>query len=211
MGDKTALIFGSVAYPDWRFLAPLQGQNLAVLCADGGIRCAALAGFAPDFYIGDGDSGGSAQGLPAILLPAEKDLTDLQAACEAAIDQGASNLILTACTGGRQDHHLANLQLLETLAKRGVRAVILDPWNEITYFSAGTRQVPRGGYRYFSLLPITKTLEGLTITGAKYPLENAMARRGDSLTVSNEVIAASAEITLRQGACWLIRSEPLAL
>ena len=116
MGDKTALIFGSVAYPDWRFLAPLQGQNLTVLCADGGIRCAALAGFAPDFYIGDGDSGGSAQGLPAILLPAEKDLTDLQAACEAAIDQGASNLILTACTGGRQDHHLANLQLLETLA-----------------------------------------------------------------------------------------------
>ena len=85
MGDKTALIFGSVAYPDWRFLAPLQGQNLTVLCADGGIRCAALAGFAPDFYIGDGDSGGSAQGLPAILLPAEKDLTDLQAACEAAI------------------------------------------------------------------------------------------------------------------------------
>ena len=37
MGDKTALIFGSVAYPDWRFLAPLQGQNLTVLCADGGI------------------------------------------------------------------------------------------------------------------------------------------------------------------------------
>ena len=38
-----------------------------------------------------------------------------------------------------------------------------------------------------------------------------MARRGDSLTVSNEVIAASAAITLRQGACWLIRSEPLSL
>lgn len=148
MGDKTALIFGSVAYPDWHFLAPLQGQNLTVLCADGGIRCAP-GWLCPDFYIGDGDSGGSAQGLPAILLPAEKDLTDLQACREAAIDQGASNLILTACTGGRQDHHLANLQLLETLAKRGVRAVILDPWNEITYFSAGTRQVPEAATGIF--------------------------------------------------------------
>ena len=160
MGDKTALIFGSVAYPDWRFLAPLQGQEFDRPLRRRRHRCAALAGFAPDFYIGDGDSGGSAQGLPAILLPAEKDLTDLQAACEAAIDKVASNLILTACTGGGRIITWPNLQLLETLAKRGVRAVILDPWNEITYFSAGTRQVPEAATGIFPSCPSRRLWRG---------------------------------------------------
>ena len=206
MGDKTALIFGSVAYPDWRFLAPLQGQNLTVLCADGGIRCAALAGFAPDFYIGDGDSGGSAQGLPAILLPAEKDLTDLQAACEAAIDQGASNLILTACTGGRLDHALANLQLLEPARADGVEAILLDPDNRVTCIGPGEYTLPRTEYFYFSLLPIDAVLRGVTIEGAKYPLRDAEARRGDSLTISNEWIEPTVRLRIREGLCWLICS-----
>lgn len=209
MGAKTALIFGAIGYQDWSFLDALRQKELLVCCADGGTHCAQQAGFTPTLYIGDGDSGGSAGDLPAVLLPTEKDLTDMQAACEAAISHGATHLILTACTGGRQDHALANLQLLETLAQRGICAEIIDPWNEIRYISNGVYRVPYGGYRYFSLLPITKILDGLCITGAKYPLYRATAHRGDSLTVSNEVKAAYAEITLQSGAAWLIRSDPL--
>lgn len=208
MGAETALIFGSVQCENWDFLAPIRELNPVVICADGGILRAQEAGFTPDFFIGDCDSGGSAQSCEAILLPAEKNLSDMQAACHAAIDRGAKHLILTACTGGRQDHHLANLQLLETLAKQGIDARILDPCNEISYLAPGTVLVPKAQYRYFSLLPITSTLSGLDITGAKYPLENAIAYRGDSLTVSNEVVSSQATIRLRQGAAWLIRSDP---
>ena len=35
----------------------------------------------------------------------------------------------TGCTGGRQDHHLSALGLLETAAGHGVHGMILDPWN----------------------------------------------------------------------------------
>lgn len=206
MGTETALIFGSVSMASWDYLKPLLDIKPMVICADGGVNRAREAGFTPDFYIGDCDSGGAAGRLEAVLLPTQKDLTDMQAACLAAVDRGARRLILTACTGGRQDHHLANLQLLETLQAMGMDAVILDPWNEIRFITPGRYQVERGNYRYFSLIPVTPTLEGLSITGAKYPLHRATARRGDSLTVSNEVTDAFAEVILWSGSAWLIRS-----
>ena len=87
MGEKTALIFGAMDQGDWSFLAPLRGAS--VFCADGGLRCARAAGFEPDYYIGDGDSGGSPpSGVPAEVLPVRKDLTDLQAAWEQAYALG---------------------------------------------------------------------------------------------------------------------------
>lgn len=208
MGTETALIFGSVCAPSWAYLDGLRQQAPLVICADGGVNRAREAGFKPDFYIGDGDSGGQAGDLEAVLLPTQKDLTDMQAACLAAAERGAKHLILTACTGGRQDHHLANLQLLETLQAMGLDAVILDACNEIRFITPGRYRVNAGAYRYFSLIPVTPTLEGLSITGAKYPLDRATARRGDSLTVSNEVTADYAEVVLWSGAAWLIRSEP---
>ena len=206
MGTEIALIFGSVAYPDWSFLAPLKGRA-AVICADGGTLCAAAAGFSPDAYIGDSDSGGvPPRGAERVLLPAEKDLTDLQAAYEYARGRGFSRIIATACTGGRQDHHLANLQLLETAWRDGVDLSIWDADNEIRYLCGGRCTIPPGGFRYFSILPLDRELRGVTIRGAKYCLSGVTVRRGDSLTVSNETMGVPAEISIGSGAAWIIRS-----
>ncbi len=120
MGDKTALIFGSVAYPDWRFLAPLQGQNLTVLCADGGIRCAALAGFCPGFLHRRRRLRRQRPGPARHPAPGGKGPDRPAGRLRGGHRQGASNLILTACTGAAGSSPGTNLQLLETLAKRGV-------------------------------------------------------------------------------------------
>ncbi len=208
MGAETALIFGSAPYSDWSFLAPLRGS--AVFCADGGVACARAAGFRPDFYIGDGDSGGAPiEGAEAVVLPAVKDVTDLQAAYEAARDRGHRRMVLTACTGGRQDHHLAALQLLETARKDGVDAALWDPWNEITCRRGSVTIPDDGRFRYFSLIPIDPELRGVTIQNAKYPLQNASARRGDSLTISNEPIGGPVSVRVCEGSFYLIRSERL--
>ena len=53
--------------------------------------------------------------------------SDLQAAYTMARSHGCTRLYLTACTGGRLDHALANLQLLETARADGVEAILLDP------------------------------------------------------------------------------------
>ena len=207
MGTETALIFGSIPCPSWDFLEPLRGQ-VTVICADGGTLCAQAAGFRAEVYVGDSDSGGvPPAGARQVLLPAEKDLTDLQAAYQCARDGGFRRMVFTACTGGRQDHHLANLQLLETACRQGIEAVILDERNEIRCFCGGTVTVPHGGFRYFSLIPLDAELRGVTIRGARYPLEDAVVRRGDSLTVSNETAGGPATVTVARGTAWLIRAD----
>ncbi len=203
----TALIFGSMPCGDWSFLTPLRGR-CTVICADGGVALAREAGFSPDVYVGDGDSGGApVPGAEAVVLPAEKNLTDLQAAYEYARDRGFSALIFTACTGGRLDHELANLALLEQASADGVeRALVLDARNEVRYHPGGTVKLPAGEYRYFSIIPMDRTLRKVRITGGKYPLEAEEVRRGDSLTVSNEPDEA-VTIEIGAGASWIVRSE----
>ena len=101
MGTQTALIFGAMPCRSWGHLDALRAEKPLVICADGGVHCAAAAGFAPDCYVGDGDSGGTAvAGAENILLRPEKDESDLQAAYTMARAHGCTRLYLTACTGG---------------------------------------------------------------------------------------------------------------
>ena len=209
MGAEIALIFGSVDYGNWECLSRYRG-NVHVFCADGGIHLARKAGFRPEVYVGDGDSGGKAgNGIASVTLPVEKDVTDLQAAFTYACNQGFREVIFTACTGGRQDHHLANLQLLQLAARKGVRARIVDPDNEIRYVENETVKFSCAGFQYFSLLPMDEILSGVTIENAKYPLAHVTVRRGDSLTVSNEPKDGPVTITVEKGAAWLVLSQRL--
>ena len=207
MGAQKVLIFGSMPCASWDFLQPYHGWADLVIAADGGIQCALDAGFTPNLYVGDSDSGGHAlPGMECISLPTEKDWTDLQAAYETALDRGAKEIIFTGCTGGRQDHHLSALGLLETAAGHGVHGVLLDPWNSIEFLAPGDYSVHNNGYTYFSLIPIDRVMRGITIRGAKYPLENRDTFRGDSLTVSNEWKNDPVELRFTDGCCYLIRS-----
>ena len=178
-----------------------------VIAADGGMQCARNAGFTPCVYVGDGDSGGQAlPGMETVALKPEKDLTDLQAAYEWARDHGVTEIIFTACTGGRQDHHLSALQLLETAKQDGIRAEIWDPDNRIIFLTPGTVTVEKSNFKFFSLIPVDRELRGISIHGARYPLENKTVHRGDSLTVSNEWSENVVEITFSEGCCYLICS-----
>ena len=207
MGAKTALIFGAMDAGEWGFLAPLKGEAPAVFCADGGLACAIRAGFSPQYYIGDGDSGGAPMaGIPATVLPTRKDLTDLQAAWEWAYAMGYRRLYLTGCTGGRQDHHIAALQLLEAMANRGCEGRILDAQNEIAFLQPGEYRIQREAYPYFSLLPVDALLT-VSISGASYDLARQTVRRGDSLCVSNEFQGRPVTLTVYDGCCYLILSE----
>mgnify|MGYP002869420592 CR=1 FL=1 len=99
MGTK-ALIFGSRDCGDWGFLRPWRSWPDLVIAADGGLKLSRNAGFVPTVYIGDGDSGGSPEPeLDCVTLPAEKDVTDLEAAYLLAKNRGAGELVFTGCTG----------------------------------------------------------------------------------------------------------------
>ena len=207
MGAQKGLIFGSYPCRSWDFLKPLADWPDVVIAADGGMQCAENAGYSPRVYVGDGDSGGRAlPGMETVPLKPEKDLTDLQAAYEWARDHGISEIIFTACIGGRQDHHLSALQLLETAKKDGIQAEIWDPDNRILFLTPGTVKIPKSDFRFFSLIPVDRELRGVSIRGAKYPLSNCTVYRGDSLTVSNEWKDDTVEISFTEGCCYFISS-----
>lgn len=207
MGAQKGLIFGSMACSSWDFLNPYWDWPDVVIAADGGLSGARQAGFLPKIYIGDSDSGGEAEaGMECITLNPVKDATDLQAAYEWARDHGLKELIFTGCSGGRQDHHLSALQLLERAHEDGIHGMLLDPWNQIEFLSPGSYTLPRTNYFYFSLLPVDRMLEGITIRGAKYPLTDHTTCRGDSLTVSNEWEEDVVSLSIQKGCCYLIRS-----
>lgn len=207
MGAEKGLIFGSCAPENWDFLRPYLDWPQVVIAADGGLKGARAAGFAPRVYVGDGDSGGRAEaGLACVLLPEEKDVTDLEAAYLWARDHGLRELMFTGCTGGRLDHYMAALGLLETAAAEGIHGVILDPRNRIELLEPGRHHLKNHGYRYFSLIPLDRLLGHVTIRGAKYPLTDRTVYRGGSLTVSNEFCGETAEVSFQEGLCWLIES-----
>ena len=204
------LIFGSVPCEHWDFLNDYLNDSVRVFCADGGVLNAAAAGRKADVLIGDWDSGGKAVAdLPCITLPVEKDLTDLQAAAGLALEEGYTELVLCGCTGGRRlDHTASNLVLLEWIADRGGRGLLVDPENEVRLLDAGYHVVEnRPALHYFSLVPLDRHVTGVTLEGAKYPLNQAVLTRGDTLSVSNEPMAHQVGITIAEGRALLIRSE----
>ena len=208
---KRAIIFGSMSCGDGAFLRPyLEDGEWVVICADGGLRSARDAGLRPDYQIGDWDSGGAPEpGVPCVTLPVEKDMTDLQAAAEQALGMGCRELLLCGCTGGRLDHTASNLVLLEWIAGRGGLPVMVDEDNEVRFLEgpAELRLANRPPYSYLSLIPLDRTVTGVTLRGLKYPLTGATLTRGDTLSVSNEPQAQVMEISLTAGRALLIRSQ----
>ena len=156
MGTQTALIFGAMPCRSWGHLDALRAERPLVICADGGVHCAAAAGFAPDCYVGDGDSGGTAvAGAENVLLRPEKDESDLQAASYDGAGAWLYAPVPTACTGGRLDHAPANLQLLETARADGVEAILLDPDNRVTCIGPGSMSCRARNIFIFPCFPST--------------------------------------------------------
>ena len=61
--------------------------------------------------------------------------------------------------------------------------------------------------KYISLIPLTSKVEGLTLTGFKYPLDNYSLSIGKSLGISNEIIDNTASIFLKKGILIVIESK----
>ena len=207
---KCGLIIGAAPWQDGRFLTPyLAGKDWMVFCADGGYANAKAAGLEPDFLIGDWDSGEKpALDVPCVTLPVEKDMTDLQAGMDEALSMGVTELLLCGCTGGRLDHTVSNLLLLEWLAERGGQGMVVDEDNEVRLLTPGVcRLEDRPHYHYLSLVPLDHKISGVTLKGTKYPLERAELSRGDTLSISNEPKNPVLEITIGSGRALLIRSQ----
>ena len=114
-------------------VAGMGRRRDAVVAADGGARHAAAFGLRVARWVGDGDSIGSAEldalaasGVSIGRVPAEKDESDAELALVAAVDGGATEIVVLGALGGpRVDHALANVGLLAHPALDGAAGLPL--------------------------------------------------------------------------------------
>ena len=140
-----------------------------------------------------------------IVLPCEKDDTDTVFAVKEALRRGFADFLLVGVIGQRLDHTLANVSILYMLDEMGKQGRILDDYSEMQLVSGGPVRID-DTCAYFSLLNLSGQAEGVTITHAKYPLQDAAIHCDYQYGVSNEVLPGeTAEVTVARGKLLLIK------
>ena len=205
---KAFIYTGGKIYPENITEHP-KGDDICI-AADSGFHNAKKCGDRVDILVGDLDSIGSYKldkKTELLQVPAEKDVTDTQLAVETAIERGATELIIIGGFGGRADHMLSNLAILEDLSMRGIYAIMLDGQNRARFLRSTSTLIPGSGYKYVSILAVDPVVKGVSVEGCKYPLKKAKLSRNFQYAVSNEIIGNCALISVRKGAVYIIESK----
>lgn len=211
----TAYIFtgGKIAVGSMDELGLHPSETDLIIAADSGYNNASRLGVRPGLLLGDLDSidrkklaPDELEHIEKIIVPAIKDDTDTQLAVDTALSRGADKIYIIGGLGGRLDHTLSTVFLLEYIKDKGARGVITDGRNRVRIMESGEELTIKRGYKYLSLVGLTDTCEGVSISGVFYPLKDAVLERKYAFAVSNEITADAAEISLSKGILLVIES-----
>ena len=206
---RRCVIVGGASIGDYRTVGAMLRQDDYVIYCDCGLRHMDGLGAEPDLIVGDFDSYSNPEmGTETIVLPCEKDDTDTVFAVKEAIKRGFEDFLLVGVVGERLDHTLGNVSILLMLDSEGKVGTIIDDYSEMEIVSDRCEMpcIIDDSYVYFSLINISGTARGVTIRGAKYPLENAERTCEYQYGVSNEVLpGCTAEVSVGEGRLLLVK------
>jgi len=208
---KHALIIGSGE--DVPSEHPPITRETVVICADGGGKHAQKWGLTPAILLGDMDSISpqvyeywKEKGVRFLEYPVHKDKTDVELGVDYAVELGVSSFSLVGVWGDRIDHSLGNLELLYSLAERGM--------SNVMYTASAALAAFQGGFSTeidvdttVSLIPLTQKVEGVTTSGLQYPLHQATLEKGSTLGISNKSIETGIDIQCSGGILLIIMSK----
>lgn len=210
MAVDTVLILANGEWGDATRLRGLADRADRIVAADGAWAKAVEAGIPVDRVIGDLDSLTRAE--RATLLASdteveihepEKDLTDLVLVLDHALSLSPAKLVVFGAFGGRIDHTLANVLLLERAAERGVEVELIAD-RETAWLIRGDFTLPigRAGDRV-SLIPLSE--EAVVRTdGLRYRLDDEPLVRASAHGVSNVIDGLPVRIAVRSGTLLVV-------
>lgn len=185
-----------------------------IIAVDKGLETLDILNINPNYVVGDFDSIDKTilrkyenTQIEIIKLNPEKDLTDTHSAINLAIGLKSKKIIIIGAIGTRLDHTIANIHILKLAIDKGINIKIINETNEITLINNSIKIYKDQNYKYISLIPLTTTVENITLKGFKYPLTKRTLYIGDSLGISNEQLQQEGEIQLEKGILILIRSK----
>ena len=187
-----------------------------VIAADSGLAACLRLSVTPTDILGDFDSLKNdelleeyrTRGIPIREFPSRKDFTDTELAVEYARELSPDEIILLGATGSRYDHALANIGMLEKLAKEHITGIIVDKHNEIEMLCGYNEKIyrRREERRFFSLVAWGGPVTGISLTGFSYPLDDAKLYPSQSLGISNELTEECGILRMEKGKLLVIRS-----
>lgn len=186
-----------------------------VIAVDGGLAVLRPLHLIPDAVVGDLDTVDPElvreyQKLPQVLFEIhkpEKDETDTELALLTAAKAGCDQVDILGALGGRMDHALGNIQLLYQFFRQGMEISIYDAKNRIYLIGGRKKFYKKNLYgNYLSFLPLTESVEGMTLRGFKYPLNHRTISIGTSLCISNELKKEEGVLELERGVLICIES-----
>ncbi|MDW3178560.1 MAG: thiamine diphosphokinase [Acidimicrobiia bacterium] len=213
-----AVILGGGALPERRLLAGIEHADV-IIAADGGVRIARSHGLAIHVLLGDLDSASEgdvawarAENAEIIEFSADKDHTDLELALDHADETNVDRIVAIGVDGGRLDHELGNWGAL--CAERKARVDV--------YTAQGMASVLHGGRHgsltlagavgdVVSLVPRSDEVRGVTTSGLRWPLENAVLASTSTRGISNEFAHVEASVELDAGTLIVVRPRVGAL
>ena len=187
---------------------PSPGEDDFVIACDRGYFYARRCGIRPDLLVSDFDSydGPVDTDVPVNRFKPEKDDTDTMIAIRYAITHGFEEILLYCALGGRFDHAFANLQSAVFSAQHGVPLRILTEDTEIRTLKNDTLLLPRRPGWSLSVFSAVDECRGVSIRGAKYPLDKVTVSSAYPIGVSNEWAEDTAEISVEDGLLLVIQS-----
>jgi thiamine pyrophosphokinase len=187
--------FTSISFPTPSF----------IIACDSGLNHLIKKKITPDLIIGDFDSLGYVP-KGAILLPTEKDVTDINAAINYALEKKFTDFEIYGCLGGnRISHTIANIQLLISLTKKSCNCVLHGDKTTITAMGKGEKYYENIAFKnkYISVFAYTETAT-VTLSGLKYELDTFTLSNSNPLGVSNEFTDKPARIIVHSGMILIV-------
>ncbi|UHA73116.1 thiamine diphosphokinase [Paenibacillus sp. 481] len=187
-----------------------------IIGADRGALFLISHGIIPDLAIGDFDSVTDEEralvestskryvGCDAV----DKNYTDTELAFQTALSYKPDLITICGATGTRLDHTLANIHLLRQAVEANIMCRIADNNNLImlTKKEIVVSAQHLQHFKYVSLLPLSMEVRGITLSGFAYPLQDATLQIGQSVGISNELVAATGSIRIVSGYLLVICS-----
>ena len=181
-----------------------------VVCADRGWQHAVAHGIKPDMIVGDFDSSPYPETPDAdvTVLPVVKDDTDTFYIARHLVENGYTDVLLRGMIGGKRiEHTIANIQTLNYFAENRVNATAIDSCSQLMVIKDGNVNLPDMPDKFFSLFSMGERAEGVTVKGAKYPLDSYTVTNLYPIGISNEFIGEAVEISVKNGSLLLVITE----
>jgi thiamine pyrophosphokinase len=192
------------------------------VAADAGLHHAHRADREVDVLIGDLDSVDAHSlarareaGTDVRTHPVDKDATDLELALDVVLEHAARggrvdeggergergerpDVLVIGGHGGRTDHLIANLLLLAAARYAPLR---LRAWwgVDVVHVVRDTVTLTGEVGGRVSLLALHGAVEGVSTTGLRFPLTDAVLEAGSSLGMSNALSGPHATVTVQRG------------